>query len=242
MASLNETAEPVFHLFKKLPPELQQEVWHHAMGEIGERVVEFHGGFYQNIEGVAIEVPGDKQQQWPTYKEAFLAFTDPTAAFEKERENEGGAIWTPRFTSSCATPPFLHTTHGSRKCALRRWKLSFAHGCHPGKVYFDFDKDILIVGSRLEVARAFISEIDTNSLQKLQHIAIKPDRRFQLDYAQFEPPAWSVFLSPVSVPGYDSTKNCMKTIRDKLPSISCVRLINEKLDLEGDECDVRPYA
>lgn len=140
MPPCTESAAPVFHLFSKLPIELQNEIWYHAMDEVGPRVVEFRVGFYCDVNGVAIEVLDDKHQRYPTPDEILNADVNP----EQITEIEGNPIWAPQFTSSCAIPVFLHTTQGSRKCALERWELSFAQGSQPPKVFFDFEVDILV--------------------------------------------------------------------------------------------------
>lgn len=67
----------------------------------------------------------------------------------------------------------------------------------------------------------------------LQHIAIKPHRRFLLDYAHFGK----------SSQGFPrSTVKMMLEIRLTLRSLRCVRLITEGLDLENFESEVGTVA
>lgn len=140
--SPSQSAGRVFHLFKKFTLELQDEIWQHAVDGIGQRVVEFREGLYRNADGVAIEVLDDKYQRGPTDDEFDMVYYRnqriPTTA------SEGDITWEPRFTSTCPIPALLHTTHGSRKCALKRWELAFAQGDKPSKVFFDFTYDTLV--------------------------------------------------------------------------------------------------
>lgn len=58
-----------------------------------------------------------------------------------------------QLISACPKPSVLHACRASRGLALRGWRLSFAAGRQPPKIFFDFSHDILFIPDGFDLGK-----------------------------------------------------------------------------------------
>jgi len=87
-----------------------------------------------------------------------------------------------QFISTCHIPGVLHACRASRNLALRRWKLSFAAGRQPPKIFFDFSCDTLFIPEDFRLGD-FAERLNPVDRVKLSKMAISIKDLTSNDYA-----------------------------------------------------------
>lgn len=139
-----------FHPFKQLPPELQIDIWQHAVNAVPSRVVNIRRG-----------------------AAPFIYEPRPQDDFGSISPLESD-----QYTSSSPIPSVLHACQKSREVASRRWPLAFPRLDNCPKIFFDFEHDILWVGDQRWDLGLFVREVcadDADALHKLRRIALDVD-------------------------------------------------------------------
>ncbi|KAE9376666.1 hypothetical protein N431DRAFT_295802, partial [Stipitochalara longipes BDJ] len=154
-----------FHPFPHLAPELQELIWLQIISSIGPRVVELRDGFWTSLQ------PSDDPQAITSAGGEIANTTD--AGLQK---------WEWQYTSPCYIPAPLHVCSLSRELALRRWKLAFAidedeERDEQGRIFFDFEKDVLWVAEKLPDFKGFLKVVRMEERKGLRRLAIGFDRQ-----------------------------------------------------------------
>jgi hypothetical protein len=139
-----------FYPFKRLPAELQIDIWQHAINAVPSRVVNIRRG-----------------------AAPFIYESRPQDDFRRAAPQESD-----QYTSSSPIPSLLHACQDSREVASRRWQLAFPRLDNCPKIFFDYEHDILWVGDQRWDLGLFVREVcahDANALYKLRKIALDID-------------------------------------------------------------------
>ncbi|KAI1505639.1 hypothetical protein F5X99DRAFT_214800 [Biscogniauxia marginata] len=138
------------------------------------------------------------------------------------------ATWTPRdvkprlkqtddgpVTVGADLPVSAWVNHESREETLRRYKLAFAIGAHPTRVYFNFDLDTLYLGVRDRQPRALFGAGDLARVQRLSVPKWLPVGLVTDKFAEVSDDFWDQAAFPV--PRLEGREKLLERFASSLP-------------------------
>jgi hypothetical protein len=147
-----------FHPFPRLAAELQLRIWTLFISALLSRVVPLRDGFWTTL-----QLTDDLQA---------IISTGGQIANTTDAETQK---WEWQYTSPCSIPAPLHTCSLSRELALKRWRLAFAEEDGEGKIFFDFERDVLWIGEKLPDFKEWLKAVGRGERKGVRTLAIDFD-------------------------------------------------------------------
>ncbi|KAF7521094.1 hypothetical protein G7054_g12552 [Neopestalotiopsis clavispora] len=143
--TMSQTVAPSFAKFNDLPPELRIKIWQAAMPEARTVVVKSP---YSAKDGAP-----------PSLEEALIHTDGPTDT----------------WSSSTPIPALLHVNAESRHEALTRYQLALSVGQQQPRIYVDFTRDTVFLGTAELKPECSPLWSNTNDMEKIERLAVVPE-------------------------------------------------------------------
>ncbi|ETS80096.1 hypothetical protein PFICI_07625 [Pestalotiopsis fici W106-1] len=143
--TMSQTMAPSFSKFNDLPPELRIKIWQTAMPE---------------ARTVVVKSPyAPKDDAPPSLEEALVHTDGPTKT----------------WTSNTPIPALLHVNAEARHEASKRYQLALSVGQHQPRIYVDFTRDTIFLGSSELKPECSSLWSKTNDMEKIERLAVVPE-------------------------------------------------------------------